>query len=50
MKNWVKKAFEILDSNLTPIKQEPNELDWKLDISPDKKRLAEHAEIKYYNT
>lgn len=42
MKIWIKKAIEILDNNLAPVTQEPNELDWKADLSPNKERLKEH--------
>ena len=42
MKNWTKKALDLLTKSLNPPKHEINELDWKAALSPDKKRLAEH--------
>ena len=42
MKAWMTKALELLKASLEPPKHELNELDWKADLSPDKKRLTEH--------
>jgi predicted HTH transcriptional regulator len=42
MKSWMTKALALLGASLEPPKHELNELDWKVALSPDKKRLAEH--------
>ena len=42
MKNWVEKAKALLSDSVAPPQNELNEMDWKLDISPDKQRLVEH--------
>jgi len=42
MKSWLKKALECLQATLEPPRHELNELDWKVALSPDKKRLTEH--------
>jgi len=42
MKPWVAKGLDLLSSSLEPPKHEPNEVDWKVALSDDKKRLAEH--------
>ncbi len=42
IKNWIKKALEFLDSSLTPIPQELNELDWKEELSPQNDKLTKH--------
>ena len=42
MKTWMTKALELLKASLEPPKHELNELDWKVALSPDKKRLTEH--------
>jgi predicted HTH transcriptional regulator len=42
MKNWITKALGLLSSSLENTKHEHNELDWKIGLSNDKKRLAEH--------
>jgi len=42
MKTWIKKALDLLKASLQPPRHELNELDWKADLSPDKKRLTEH--------
>jgi predicted HTH transcriptional regulator len=42
MKSWTIKASELLKASLEPPRHELNELDWKVAISPDKKRLVEH--------
>jgi len=42
MKDWMNRAFALLKASLESPKSELNELDWKSEISPDKKRLAEH--------
>ena len=42
MKPWIVKARELLLASLEPPRHELNELDWKVGLSPDKKRLTEH--------
>lgn len=42
MKAWMTKALELLKASLEPPKHELNELDWKAELSPDKKRMTEH--------
>jgi predicted HTH transcriptional regulator len=42
MKAWEKRALELLEKSIRPVPQELNELDWKLDLSPNKIRLSEH--------
>jgi len=42
MKNWIIRARALLASSLEKPKHEHNELDWKVGLSSDKKRLAEH--------
>jgi len=42
MKAWMTKALDLLKASLEPPRHELNELDWKADLSPDKKRLTEH--------
>jgi len=42
MKNWVKKVKDLLKKSLNPIPQELNELDWKISLSENNKRLNEH--------
>jgi ATP-dependent DNA helicase RecG len=39
---WLTRAWGLLDGSLSPPKHELNELDWKVALSPDKKRTAEH--------
>jgi len=41
-KPWLEKAASILRHALSPIPTEPNELDWKSGLSPQKQRLTEH--------
>ncbi len=41
-KKWLIEAFELLEESLAAPGHEPNELDWKLNLSPDKQRLAQH--------
>jgi ATP-dependent DNA helicase RecG len=41
-KNWLTRAFGLLDSSLKPIPQELNEIDWKEDLSPKADKLAQH--------
>jgi predicted HTH transcriptional regulator len=41
-KTWVRQAFTILESSLSLIPVEPNEMDWKSGLSPNRDRLTEH--------
>ncbi|MGH8557306.1 MAG: ATP-binding protein [Methylococcales bacterium] len=41
-KPWVDRALDILGRSLFPVPTEPNELDWKSGLSPNKERLVEH--------
>lgn len=41
-KPWLARAVTLLRENLSPLATEPNELDWKSGLSPNKERLAEH--------
>jgi len=40
--DWTNRAVAILDATRTGAAHELNELDWKLTLSPDKRRLTEH--------
>lgn len=42
MKHWLERATKLLDQSLGKVPMEMNELDWKLDLSPDKTKLAQH--------
>ena len=42
MKQWVERTVRQLTESLRPLPQEPNELDWKESLSPNKRRLTEH--------
>lgn len=42
MKVWLDKALQLLQLSLTPPCHEMNELDWKLELSADKRRVTEH--------
>jgi ATP-dependent DNA helicase RecG len=39
---WTLRAIALLDASLTEPRHELNELDWKVALSPDKRRLTEH--------
>lgn len=41
-KHWVAQALSLLKSSLEPVPHEINELDWKVNLSDNKDRLAEH--------
>ena len=41
-KHWVVRAIQILQTSLSPIPHEVNELDWKAGLSPASDRLVEH--------
>jgi predicted HTH transcriptional regulator len=42
MKNWIERSLEKLKESLHPVPQELNELDWKLDLSPNKAKVVRH--------
>jgi Predicted transcriptional regulator containing an HTH domain and an uncharacterized domain shared with the mammalian protein Schlafen len=42
MKIWEKEAINWLEKSIKPFPQELNEIDWKLDLSPNTDRLSEH--------
>lgn len=42
MKIWEKEAVGWLENSIKPFPQELNEIDWKLDLSPNTDRLAQH--------
>jgi hypothetical protein len=42
MKPWIAKAIAYLQSSLSPVPQELNELDWKSSLSPKKDKLCQH--------
>lgn len=42
MKNWEKKALELLDKILTGVPHELNELDWKANLSSNQEKLSNH--------
>ncbi|MBI3527446.1 MAG: ATP-binding protein [Betaproteobacteria bacterium] len=41
-KPWIDRALGLLWQSLAPLATEPNELDWKSGLSPNKERLVEH--------
>lgn len=42
MKNWIDRVFNLLTLCFDTVPVELNEMDWKLTLSPNKDRLAEH--------
>ena len=42
MKKWLISAIKALEASLGPVPHEPNELDWKQNLSPKKDRLTQH--------
>src|SRR3990167_3516159 len=42
MKIWEKEAIDWLEKSIKQFPQELNEIDWKLDLSPNTDRLAQH--------
>lgn len=42
MKIWRKEAINWLEKSIEPFPQELNEIDWKLDLSPNTEHLARH--------
>ncbi|MBM4344534.1 MAG: putative DNA binding domain-containing protein [Deltaproteobacteria bacterium] len=41
-KPWVARALQVLEDSVRQLHSEPNELDWKSAVSPNKERLVEH--------
>lgn len=41
-KPWIQRASALLEQSLAPLPTEPNELDWKSGLSPNRDRLVEH--------
>lgn len=41
-KDWISRAKALLDSCLSPVANEVNELDWKSSLSSNRQRLTEH--------
>jgi ATP-dependent DNA helicase RecG len=42
MKTWLARGLELVESSLDPPQHELNEVDWKVALSNDSKRLSEH--------
>ena len=42
IKNWIRRAVELLEHSLQPVPNELNELDWKENLSPNSDKLAKH--------
>src|SRR5260370_39778034 len=42
MKEWTIKALDLLRASLEPQRHDLNELDWKTELSSNKRRLTEH--------
>lgn len=42
MKNWEKRALDLLERTLNPVPTEINELDWKSRLSDKSERIAQH--------
>jgi|GEM_PF-1327913 len=42
IKNWINRAFALLENSLHPMPQELNELDWKETLSPKNEKLIRH--------
>lgn len=42
IKNWLNRAFALLENSLSPMPQELNELDWKESLSPKNEKLTRH--------
>ncbi len=42
IKNWINRAFALLEHSLVPLPQELNELDWKETLSPNNDKLIKH--------
>lgn len=40
---WLEEVKRLLNQSLVPVSQELNKLDWKISLSEDRKRLAEHS-------
>ncbi|HMO18885.1 MAG TPA: ATP-binding protein [Oligoflexia bacterium] len=39
---WVRSALKLLNESLDVVSTEPNQLDWKIDLSQDKEKLTQH--------
>jgi hypothetical protein len=50
MKNWEKKALDLLDKSLTSIPHELKELDWKENLSSNHVKLSNHLLASSNNT
>lgn len=50
MKNWEKKAVELLEKSLTGVPHELNELDWKVTLSSNHEKLSHHLSAFANNT
>jgi len=42
MKDWVQYCLNLLNDSLKPVPQELNEIDWKLSLSSNNKKLTQH--------
>jgi predicted HTH transcriptional regulator len=42
IKHWVRDALHFLENSLRPVPHEINEIDWKLELTPNKDRTREH--------
>lgn len=42
MRNWINRAFALLEHSLEPMPQELNELDWKESLSPNNEKISKH--------
>lgn len=40
--DWIEHGIKVLELSLKPVPSERNEIDWKVGLSSDKKRLVEH--------
>jgi ATP-dependent DNA helicase RecG len=43
LKAWIEQAMAFLEVSLSPLPTEPNELDWKSGLAPNKEQLVEHV-------
>jgi ATP-dependent DNA helicase RecG len=42
MKQWEPRALELLNKSFSGVRQELNELDWKVALSPNREKLSQH--------
>jgi ATP-dependent DNA helicase RecG len=42
MKQWEPHALKLLDKSFSGVRQELNELDWKVALSPNREKLSQH--------